>query len=187
MPQQQNDDILNAKSGFNILRILAGAHATTITVFTHWGFGSEALGFRGLSAAVLLWACLTFSGNEFYLNYLLAFVAALAVQRVTTFVKLGKGERIHSRYDGTPLLAVWFPISPKIGEILEPVLCFAGGIFLIWLENEALYPLANWLFIGSVSLGFELAVFEFWMHKRVRARQDALLEQEQFQNRVERR
>jgi len=185
MAQQQNQEILDAKSGFNLLRILAGAHATTIIVFTHTGFGSEALGFRGITAALLLLACFTFTGNEFYLNFFWAFLVALAVQRVTTVFKLRKGYRIHSRFDGLPLLAVWFLISAKLAEILEPVLCLAAGMFLMWLENEELYPLAYWLFLGFLSLGFELAVFEFSMHKRVQAREDALLEMEQFQERWE--
>jgi hypothetical protein len=187
MTQQQNQDILNAKSGFNLLRILAGAHVTTITVFTHTGFGSEALGFRGLSAVILLWACLSFTGDEFYLNYLYAFIIALVIQRVTTFVKLSQGARIHSRSDGILWLAVWFPISSDLAAMLEPLLCFAASVGLAWLEDEGLYPLANWLFFGSLSLGFDWALHEMMLRKRVQAREDALLEMEEFQDRAERR
>jgi len=189
MPQQQNQDILDANGAFNLIRILAAAHATTITVFLHLGFGSEALGFRGMAAALLLIAVFTFSGDPLYWDYFLVWLAALVCQRVYTWVMIGRGARVHSRYDGCPLLAMLLPIKESAARWLEPVLCFLASIGLGMAADDyqspALAGLASWLFWGGISLGLDHGIYEALQWRRVQAMRDARMDQAELLNRYE--
>src|SRR5438128_2620213 len=82
--QNKNQDALG------VLYFLSKVHSTTFTVFLHHGFGSEALGFPGLFAFLLLCFC---SASEPLMRYwLIAFLVAVVIQRIITFRRLRKGQ-----------------------------------------------------------------------------------------------
>ena len=104
--EQQQQEPFSAKQGFNIVRMVAAAHATSISMFTHTGMDLQALTARGGMAAVLLFVVAAFSEQPVMLFYLFAFLAAMVFQRIKTAGLLRAGGRIHSQYTGWPWAAM---------------------------------------------------------------------------------
>lgn len=185
MREQKNAP--DRKTAFNVLHALATAHATSVTVFTRLGFGSEALGFRGLAAVILLWATAAFSRNPLMAGWLLAFFAALVVQRLVTLWQYLRGVLVHSHYAGRPLLE-WLGLGEASARAAEGALCFFAGIALACVAEAYRLPHllgpAVYLGLGFFSLGFDYLVGEAVLHRRARAAIDAMIEQEAVARKV---
>jgi hypothetical protein len=188
--QQEQGFDLSRKDGLNFLCAVAGGHATTLAVFVRRGFGSEALGFRGLAALLLLLVVLCYTRNPVFLDYLGFWLFALICQRLQTMAMLSQGRRLHSRYDGTPVVAMLFTRSESIAKlVVEPVLCLLVAILLSMVADANDMPelngLAGYIGFGFFSLLFDHGVYEMVQRKRVQAMRDAKLEQEQLMQRFQ--
>src|SRR5699024_1863919 len=123
----------------NFLFVVVRAHATTLTVFLRRGFGSEALGWPGLWALLLL--ALAALGSPVMGYYLVAWLVALICQRALT---LTSRERRHSLDDGYPWLAMWLAKNPASAcGVVEPILCLVVGTVLGAMAEVCERP---WLF-----------------------------------------
>lgn len=189
MPQQEQDS-LNLKNSFNFICVAASCMATTIVVFIRQGFGSEALGFRGIGAVLLLLLAFMLTGQPVFLYYLVAWFAALILQRIQTGLLIRRGERLHSRTDGVPVLAMLFTKSVSVAKlIVEPILCFLASIGLSMAAAEwdspSLACLSTWLLWGSMSLAVDHGVYEALQYRKLQSMRDARIEQEELMRRYE--
>ncbi len=189
MPQQEQDS-LNLKNSFNFIHMLAGCMATTIVVFIRQGFGSEALGFRGIGAVILLLLAVVLTNQPIFLYYLVAWVGALIFQRIQTSLLVRQGGRFHSRADGYPVLATLFTSSVTVAKlIVEPALCFLAslglGIAADKWDSDSLASLSSWLLWGSMSLAIDHGVYEALQYRRLQGMRDARIEQEELMRRYQ--
>jgi hypothetical protein len=178
--QQPNERFTN-KDSFNVLCLVMASHATSITVFTHTGFGTNALGKRGLAALVLLVMVAAFAGSSFMGWYILAFLVASLVQRIATAKMSRAGQRPHSLSDGRPFL-IRLVRNERTARTLEAFLCAVAGVGIAvmggaWQMPQLAVP-AVYVGLGCISLAFDDGMSEAAMQQRVEAMRDARLENE---------
>jgi hypothetical protein len=156
-----------------ILYALCNIHCTTFTVFLRYGFGSEALGFPGLFALILLFICM--AGDPRMMLWLMAFFVALVIQRIITFAMLRRGYELHSMDSGWPLPMNLLPfIKKKTTAIaLEAATCFLVGTILVSVSPF----IGKYLIVGCFSLIVRTAIEQSILKRRIQRMRDAELEQ----------
>jgi hypothetical protein len=186
--QQQQHELADKKTAFNLMMILAAAMTTSVTVFLRIRFGPEALGKRGVVCLVLLCLVAGFSREPVYLYYLAVWFCAFAYLRITTLRLVAKGWRPHSMSGGYPIVAlrlgrflgVQNESTAKL--IVEPLLCLGISFILDDMAHtyqmRELYLLGWWFFMCAFAIAFESFLFDHLQKKRVQAMHDARLEQE---------
>jgi hypothetical protein len=122
----------SAKDGFNVLRFLMFAHATTIYPFLRKGQGAEAYNRRGAWALLRLGAAAMFSGDPALQTFFAVWFCLVPLRRIQAALTRRRGWRSHSRYTGLPLLTYWLRLPEKAARQLEPFLRlgahFAAGV-----------------------------------------------------------
>ncbi len=104
IPRRKHDPL-------GVLYFLCNVHATTFTVLIRSCFGSEALGFPGMFAFVLLLFCM--GAEPRMLLWVVAWIPAVITQRIITRKLTKQGVMLHSRYAGYPWLAMKVPFVQK--------------------------------------------------------------------------
>jgi hypothetical protein len=185
--QQQQNDKPDMRSAFSLAYVLANSHALTCTVFLRRDFGKEAIGIFGI---VGLFMILIYGGlaNSYAMYiYLLAFLLAVIGQRMQTFPNWRKGDIQHSRYNGTPVIAM--KLFPKLKEMdakgVEGFLCLAIGWLLTHVD-----PALGWYVMGGFfSILLSEGISAEIRRQRLQAMRDAEIENtdlardyEQFRN-----
>src|SRR5690349_8329961 len=129
MHQQQKEEPWGNRDSLNVLLTYLNAHATACTVFLRHSFGTEALGWPGLFALLLILAVAGFKRSQGMQVYLVLWLAALACQRLYTFWLVRRGVVWHSQYQGWPWLGALFTGGNGKAAvfIIEPFLCFCTG------------------------------------------------------------
>jgi hypothetical protein len=164
-PQRKSDPL-------GLLYFLCNVHCTTFTVFLHYGFGSEALGFPGLFALILIF--FSMAGDPRMMLWLMAFFVALVIQRIITFTILGWGYVLHSMDHGLPLLTKLLPfIKVKTAIAFEAIGLFVLGAVLV---DESPF-IGKFLMLGCFSLIVRTAIEESIFNRRLQRMRDAELEQ----------
>src|ERR1700686_4374451 len=102
------------RSGVNLLYLLVCGHAACFTVFTRHSFGVETLGINGVAALGLMLVYICFTGSPAMLPFLAIWFVALALQRLTTFVRSRRGWYEHSRYEGYLWLGFLVPFVRRV-------------------------------------------------------------------------
>jgi hypothetical protein len=184
MPQDQQD-ILSKERAFNILRNLIGAHACTIYLPLRRSYGSEALGWKGLLACLLL---LVMAGDNPIMGwYFILWLVVLVLRRIECFIRR---DYVHSLYDGYPCVAMMFPGVRRESTakyIIEPALSLILGIVLAAMaeayETPWLETLSAWMFLGFFTLAFDYGIYDAVQRRRVRAMRDARIQQEDLMQR----
>jgi hypothetical protein len=173
-PQRKSDPL-------GLLYFLCNVHCTTFTVFLHYGFGSEALGFPGLFALILIF--FSMAGDPLMVYWLLAFFVALVIQRIITFTLLGRGYELHSMNSGRPLLSKLLFMTVNHALVFEGICIFILGAVV---ADQSPF-IGKFLMLGFVSLFIRSAIEESIYKRRLRKMKDAELEQrwlsEQFRGR----
>jgi hypothetical protein len=156
-----------------ILYGLCNIHCTTFTVFLHYGFGSEALGFPGMFALILLFFCM--AGDPRMMYWLVAFLVTLVIQRLITVSMLRRGCELHSLSNGWPLIAKLLPFVRKRTSliVIEVLLCFLAGACMMGTSEF----IGKYLMLGGVSLFVRTVIEESVARRRVQRMRDAELEQ----------
>lgn len=163
--QEQKSDPLG------LLYFLCNVHCTTFTVFLHYGFGSEALGFPGLGALILIILCMASDARMLY--WLMAFLVALIIQRIFTFAYLGRGYALHSMDPGLPLLSKVLPfVSVKSAIVMEAVLCLVTGGFMFDVSPF----IGKYLMWGCITLIVRTAIEVSVINRRMQRLRDQELE-----------
>lgn len=176
--QQQQNDQVGMRGGFNLITALLQGHAMTCTVFMRTDLGKEAIGFAGMFGFFIM---LVYGGlmNSYPMFiYLCLYLLMVLAQRMKQFSNWRKGIIVHSRYVGYPWLA--FKLFPRIkteanAKGAEAFLCLAvGGLLAAYVDQ----PLGWWVMFGLVSiLATESMIVEV-QRRRLQAMRDAEIEQQ---------
>lgn len=164
-PERKSDPL-------GVLYFLCNVHCTTFTVFLHYGFGSEALGFPGLGALVLIFICM--AADPLMMLWLMAFLVALVIQRIITCRLLARGVELHSLDGGLPLLMKLLPFIKKRNTalVMEVLLCFGGGVALLSVSDF----IGKFVIVGGISLWLREAIRNSICNRRVQRMRDQEME-----------
>lgn len=172
--QSQPRDGLTLRGTFNLVYLAAGGLATTLTPFLRTNFGSEALGFHGVAALVILLAYFSAYPSVGVAHFCAWWFVALISQRARTLWLHFRGEFIHSRYSGDPWLSLLVPrFRAEHARWLEPILC------LVLAHYQAPHDpwLGQLLVWGSGGLFLRLLIDQLIDNKRVQRMRDAEIDQ----------
>ncbi|HEV8067002.1 MAG TPA: hypothetical protein VGP76_04645 [Planctomycetaceae bacterium] len=171
---QGNNDPFDARTGINLLGLLANGHATTVTPFLRRGFGSEALGANGIVAALIILIYAGMTNSPEMITFFWVWLMAVACQRIYGFRQRANGEVVHSRYAGWPEVGMRFAKTEKVARsAIEPLVCVVVGGCL-WSWSEAL---GRFILLGSFSLLVSRGLEQQVTRNRLRAMNDAQIEQ----------
>ncbi len=173
MQQKMPADQITVAGSTNLLYFLALSHATCFTPFLRSNFGTEALGFQGLGAVVIL--LLLAVSHPLGGLFLLAWFVTLMLRRAQTFVNWRDGAVGHSQYAGDSTVARrFFCKNERTAKLLiEPLLCGGAG----YLLSDLSPVVGTFVMAGGGSL-FLVQVFErFALFIRVQRLRDAEIEQ----------
>ena len=176
--QQQQRDGNSMRSSMNLLYLLVCGHSACFTVFTRHSFGVEALGINGVAALGLMLGYICFTGSPAMLPFLAIWLVALALQRLTTFVRSRRGWYEHSRYEGYPWLGFMVPFVRRVQvrKVCEMALCLTAGTFLLGVDQG----LGQFVFFGFFSLMGKAAIEGQIDQNRVQRMRDAEIEMRQL-------
>jgi hypothetical protein len=170
----QGNDPFNARTGVNLLWLLANGYATTFTPFLRRGFGSEALGLNGVVGAIIILLYAGATNSPETISFFWVWLGFVLYQRIYGIRQRMNGQVVHSRYAGWPEVGMRFTKSEKIArQVVEPLVCVVVGAVL-WLYSE---PLGRFVMLGPLGLLVSLGLDQQVMRNRVRAMHDAEIEQ----------
>jgi hypothetical protein len=154
--QQQQRDGNSMRSGANLLYLLVSGHSACFTVFTRHSFGVEALGINGVAALGLMLGYICLTGSPAMVSFLAIWFVALALQRLTTFVRSQRGWYEHSRYEGYTWLGFMVPFVRRVegAKLWEMLFCLMAGAFLLGIDEA----LGRFVFFGFFSLAGKAAI-----------------------------
>jgi hypothetical protein len=176
MSQNQQEQKFGMRESFNLFYAVAKVHAMCFWPIIRCDFGTEGLGFAAFFAMILMLAVGALSRTPELFPYLGFWVVAVLCQRARTLRLVKQGLVGHSRYEGTPWLALRIPrmrTEARAKRLGEPVLCLLAGV--------ALYPLSPGLGLfvmaGFLSLTVVDSIHRELERKRLAAMRDAEIEQ----------
>src|SRR5579871_1109540 len=118
---------LSRKDSFNIVYALAKGHSVCFLPFFRRNFGSEALGWPGLIAFIMILLVGSFGRIPEMFPFLGIWLLAMLCQRASTMRAMRQGVIRHSRYEGdvdTKLIKSRITVK----QFLEPFACLVGGV-----------------------------------------------------------
>jgi len=152
------------------LYFLCNIHATCFTVWIRSGYGSEALGFAGIIALVVMAFCMAL--EPLMLFWIIAWILAVIVQRIITFRSKNV---VHSRYNAYPWLAMKVPFlknEKTARQFTEPAMCLLVGVLLLPLSQF----MGVFLGLGFITLMVRNAVEQQIHDRRITRMRDARIE-----------
>jgi hypothetical protein len=166
---------LSRKDSFNIVYVLAKAHAMCFLPFLRKNFGSEALGWFGLCAFVFMLVVGSFARIPEMWPFLGLWMLFVVFHRVSTIRAVRRRVIRHSRYEGdvdTRLIK-----SPTIvKQVVEPLVCvFAGVCLEAYGTSHSFALFVGW---GCLSLALVALIDRQLDNKRLAAMRDAAIEQQ---------
>lgn len=171
--------IQDAKRAANLLVFATQAIASPVEVCIRSKFGPRYFGLAALAGFVVMpmwplwWPGEDASGIEaFWLWYLLM----LVINRTRSLRMASKGEPVHSRYNGWPGLARFFPRTSeaKIKAWIEPLCVFLAGLIVRATD----VPLGSYLIVAAIALFFTNGVIAAVERARITELNDALIDQQ---------
>jgi len=164
----------NMKDSFSILYILAKGHAFCFLPFFRRNFGSEALGWSGLTAFILMLVVGSFAQIPEMMGFICLWMVVMLGQRASTMRAMRRGVVRHSRYEGDVDTKLCKDRS-KVKFVIEPLVCALAGV-CIELSGIS-HGLAVFVGMGIVSLSVVASIDRQLVHKRLQAMRDAAIEQ----------
>ncbi len=177
MPSSQGNEQgfnMSHKDSFNLLYVLAKAHAMCFLPFFRRNFGSEALGWPGFTAFILMLAIGSFGRIPGMLGFIGIWMVVMLCQRASTMRQLRQGVIRHSRYEGD-VKAKYCQNPSTIKLVLEPLACVAWGAVIEYTGTS--HGLAMFVGLGAVSLFLVATIDRQLDKKRVEAMRDSAIEQ----------
>jgi len=172
--QSQQPNGMSVRASANVFYLLVCAHSTCFTVFTRHSFGVEGLGTNGVAALGLMFAYACYTASPAMLQYLAIWFVALALQRLTTFVRTRRGWYEHSRYEGYPWLAFMLPFVRDVpgAKFFEMLFCLMAGTFFLGIDEA----LGRFVLFGAFSLLAQAVIERQGETNRLQAMRDAEIE-----------
>ena len=170
----ENDFKLSRKDSFNIVYALAKGHSMCFLPFFRRNFGSEALGWPGFIAFVIMLAVGSFGRIPDMWYFLILWIGVMLAQRASTMREVRRGTIRHSRYEGD-VDTRWIKSRTTVKQVLEPLVCVLAGVCI---EAAGLsHELAMFVGSGAFSLALVAMIDRQLDEKRVQAMRDAEIEQ----------
>jgi len=173
---QNNENGFNPsrKDTFNFVYAAAKGYSTCFTPFIRRNFGSEALGFPGLFAFIIMLVVGSFGRIPEMWPYLAVWIVAMLLQRASTMRAMRRGVVRHSRYDGDVDRKL-FKNRTTVKQFFEPVACVIAAVCFEQLGASHSFALfVGW---GAFPLAFVAMIDRQLWNKRVQAMRDAEIEQ----------
>jgi hypothetical protein len=178
---QGDEKGLSHKDTFNIAYALVKGHAMCFLPFMRKNFGSEALGWPGAAALVIMVAVGGLGRIPEMWPFLGFWVVAMLYQRASTARAMSKGVIRHSRYEGdVDTRLIKSRATAKL--VLEPLCCVAGGVAFQAVGFS--HGFAVFIGAGAFSLALLAMIDRHMDQQRVQAMRDAAIEQEYLAARV---
>lgn len=176
--QQQPNQGLTFRTGFNLLYLLASAHATCLTVFMRHSFGSEALGLNAIGALGLMVIYVGFTNSHAMAAFLTAWLVVLLCQRIRTYWLWRQGRIMHSRYEGYLWLGWAFPLVRRCSgaKLFEMLFCMTAGALLCGVD----LALGEFVLVGFFSLLVKAGIEGEIEQRRLQRMRDAEIEMRQM-------
>lgn len=165
---------LSHKDSFNIVYALARGHSTCFLPFFRKNFGSEALGWPGLTAFIIMLLVGSFGRIPEMWPFLGVWMIAMLYQRASTTRAMRRGVIRHSQYEGdvdTKLIKN----RTTVKQVLEPLACVVGGVFFEAMGMS--HGFALFIGWGAFSLCLVATIDRQLEIKRLQAMRDAEIEQ----------
>jgi len=156
---------------FNLLFLLAYAHAFCILPFIRRNFGVEGLRYCFLSA-IMIWLYTGFARAPEMLTYGALWLVFVILQRLRTWTLVRQGRVLHSRYAGDSM--VLFVRKADTARLLEMLFCAVAGGLLSQYVSPAL---GKFVGAGFFSLMFIGTIEVQITRRRVQQMRDAEIEQ----------
>jgi hypothetical protein len=170
--QQQSSMLMDMRTSFNIVTLIADVHTACIRPLTRSHQGPHALGWPGFWAmlAIPLYAGLADAPGM--LTYWYFWTAMVAYRRLTA------DRRQHTEYQGRPWMFAWFMRDELNMRALEaatmPVLAGVASAFF----GE---DVGTFISAGIFSFGFRYVIDSMTRARRIAAARNARIEMEQMQ------
>ncbi|HEX4132934.1 MAG TPA: hypothetical protein VHZ24_23075 [Pirellulales bacterium] len=171
----QSGGSLSLRDSFNLMYMLASAHATCLTPMMRHSFGVEALGWNGLGAFLVMGVAMMAAPGADMKSLFCWWLMAFMLQRLRTMKLVRNGWVAHSRYDGYPWLALQLPLvhDERTAKTIEPFLCLLGGM-LLYPISEAV---GQFVLLGIGSLSIKLSIERQTERVKLQRLRDAEIEQ----------
>lgn len=166
---------MSHRDSFNLLYALAKGHAMCFLPFFRRNFGSEALGWPGFIAFILMLAVGSFGRIPELISFIGIWMLVMLYQRANTMRQMRRGVVRHSRYEGD-VKAKYCRNPETVRHVLEPLACVIFGVLIEFTGIS--HGLAMFVGSGVVSLSWVAAIDRQLVNKRVEAMRDAAIEQE---------
>jgi hypothetical protein len=162
------------KDSFNILYVLAKGHAMCFLPFFRRNFGSEALGWPGFTAFILMLLVGSFGRIPELMGFMGIWIVVMLGQRASTMRAMRQGVVRHSRYEGDVDTKLCRNRS-TMKRVVEPLVCVLAGVCI---ETAGIsHGLAMFVGMGFFSLSVVAGIDRQLDQKRVQAMRDAAIEQ----------
>jgi hypothetical protein len=182
MQNQQQQNQRPWQESFNVLLLLANAHAICLTPFLHSGFGVRYPGMTGVVAGGLILAASSMSRDPLLGTFFWTWLAALVLQRIYALKLRRQGVTVHSAFDGMPWLLMKLGVkNEQRARIGEGFVCLLVGSLLM---EAGTLGLGQFIMLGCLSLPVLEAIKRRMRYQQVLSSQDALLEMQMYQERV---
>jgi hypothetical protein len=169
-------DQVTFRSFVNMCGFAALCVASTVTPFFRKRFGSEALGFNGFFALVILCFVAEPAGPAGRW-YVLGWFLCLVTHRIGVLMRWLDGVVIHSHYAGDPWLARLICRNDTVAKwVIEPL--FVGGVG--WATFQVNVPLGTWWMICAVALVLVQSIEWQLTYRRIQAMRNAEIEMRYF-------
>jgi hypothetical protein len=176
MNQNRQENQFGMRESFNLLYAACKIHAFCFWPIIRRDFGTDALGFPAFFALVLMLLVGSLGRIPEMFPYLGLWLVMLICQRARTFRLVRQGAVWHSRYEGTPWLALCIPLirtETRAKRLMEPVLCLLAGVVLYqFSQGLGVFVMAGWFSLAMVD-GIDRELDR----KRLAAMRDAEIEQ----------
>lgn len=190
MQQQQNEPSLIERMKATHSRgvFICQSLAITVEVFLHRRFGRRYGGIAAGVGGLLIFLVMAFGAPYSPMPMLLflgAYILMLAAVRIERVAAEARGEVRHSRYNGEPRLARFFP---KLDEIsikrwIEPPLVMFVGMLTMGFSP----PLGLYLFFAGIAMGVNVSGIVAYERAKATAAVDSLIDARMHAARVRER
>lgn len=160
----------------NLAYLLLRGYTVCVTAFLRRRFGSQALGFPGLAAIlIMIFYIVAHPESRGMVNYFGYWWVMLALQRIGHFVRRWRGVTLHSQFDGEPLVGVILPFLHVGGlpYFLDVLICLGMGWFLHSIDPAV----GKFVFGGGIALFIKEVMDNSIQGREVERMHDAEIEQ----------
>jgi hypothetical protein len=162
------------KESFNLLYTLARGHSMCFLPFVRKNFGTEALGWSGLTAFILMVVVGSFGQIADMWPFLGVWAVVMLIQRASSERARRDGVVRHSRYEGdVDTKLIKSPTTVK--QVAEPLACVLVGVCVE--AAGCSHEFAVFIGSGAFSLALVAMTDRQLDRKRVQAMRDAAIEQ----------